>query len=121
MAEDEGEVSVGASVGELIPVECGFAADGDVWTEGFDFFEELIGLSSLEVAMQVFFTVLVDDAGEHLVSVQIDSAVERALSLIKIHWFSLVGKVLSQQMMHSRVTSFAPLLLAAVTNFTACL
>ena len=52
---------------------------------------------SLGFAVQVFFTVVVDDAGVHLVGVQIDSAVEWVLSLIKSHFGSpWVRLVLSQ-------------------------
>jgi hypothetical protein len=80
--------------------------------------EEFIGLPRFEIAVQMFFTALVDHAGVHLVSVQIDSAVEWVLRLIQVHWFSLVGLVLSQQLTHSRVTSFARCT-NSVTNFTA--
>lgn len=38
--------------------------------------EQFLGLASFEVAVQQFFTALIDDTGVHFVGVQVDSAVE---------------------------------------------
>ena len=48
-------------------------------------FEEFLGLASFEVAVQQLLSGLVNHAGVHFVGVQVDSAVEWVLSLIKIH------------------------------------
>ena len=97
MSEDEGKFSVVTGVGEPVPVEGAFAADGDVVTERRDIVKEGCAVSGLVVAMLVLIADMVDDAGVHLVGVQIDSAVEWVLSLIKTHLGSpWVGLVLSQ-------------------------
>ena len=76
MAEHEGYFSLLAFVGEPIPVEGTFATDDDFLAKRFDCNEEFIALVGFEVAVEVFFTVLIDHAGVHLVGVQVDSAVE---------------------------------------------
>ena len=117
VAEHEGDVASCAEIAQPIPVEGAFASHDDAGV-GFELLEEAIGLSRFEVSMEEFVSALVDDASVHLIGVQIDSAVEWMLSLIQVHWFSLVGLMLSQQLTHSRVTSFARCT-NSVTNFTA--
>ena len=87
--KDKGEVSFAAGVGQPIPVEGGFAAYGNVVSEGLDLLKELIRVSVFKVSVEQFFTVLVYHTGVHLIRVQINSAVECVLSLIQIHRFSL--------------------------------
>ena len=54
-------------------------------------------VSCLVVAVKMFLAFTLGDAGMHLVGVPFDSAVEWALSLIKLHLGSpWVGMVLSQ-------------------------
>ena len=82
MSEHEGDLSLLAFVGEPVPVEGAFASDDDVAAEGFDLFEEFFGLARFEVSVQLFLSVLIDDASVHLIRVEVDSAVEWMLSLI---------------------------------------
>ena len=60
MSEDEGKFSVVTGVGEPVPVEGAFAADGDVVTERRDIVKEGCAVSGLVVAMQVFLAVMVE-------------------------------------------------------------
>ena len=89
MAEDEGKIPFPAGVCQPVPVERRFTADHDVGAEGLDLFKELVSVSRFEVSMEKFLAVLIDNAGVHLISVQINSAVEWVLSLIQVHRFSL--------------------------------
>ena len=73
---DEGNPFFAATVGHLLPVESRFAAEDEVGSKRFNFSEEFIGLTGFVVAVPVFFTGLIDDAGVHLVGRQIDSTVE---------------------------------------------
>ena len=76
VSEDEGNPFIAANVGQPAPVESRFAAEDEVGSKRFDFSEEFIGLTGFVVAVEVFFTGLIDHAGVHLVGVQIDSTVE---------------------------------------------
>ena len=89
VSEDKGKISFTAGVGQPVPVEGRFAAYGNVAGERLDLLEEFIYVSVFKVSVKQFFTVLVDHTGVHLISVQINSAVEWVLSLIQIHRFSL--------------------------------
>ena len=96
VAEHEGDLVFVTAIGEPVPVEGAFTTDDHAGI-GFELFEEAIGLSRFKVAVQLLVAVLVDHASVHLIGVEVDSAVEWMLSLIQVHWFSLVGLMLSQQ------------------------
>ena len=85
MAQDKRDFLFFAGVAEPVPVKSRLASDNHVGAVGFKLFEQFFRLARLEIAVQQFFAVLVDNTSMHFIGVQIDSAVEWVLSLIKIH------------------------------------
>ena len=55
--------------------------------------EELLGILSIEVSMEMFVSLMVDDAGVHGVGVEVDSAVEFVLSIVELHIMSFLERV----------------------------
>lgn len=75
MSQDESQALFLAGVGQPVPAEHAFGADGDVVAVGFDELEELLEVIVLDIAMDQFLALAVHDADVHLARVQVDSAV----------------------------------------------
>ena len=88
VAQDEGNSFSFAQVAQPVPVESRLAADDEAFIERFDLFQKRVGISRVKVSMQSFLAILIDDTGIHLVCVQVDSAIELVLLLIKFHHVS---------------------------------
>ena len=76
VGQDEVQAGGLAGIGEPIPAEHAFGADGQVVAIGRDEFEEEVEVIVFDVGVDEFFALPVHDADVHLAGVQIDSAVE---------------------------------------------
>ena len=76
VGQDEVEAGVLAGIGEPIPAEHAFGADGQVVAIGRDEFEEIGEVVVFDVGVDELFAVAVHDADIHLAGVEINSAVE---------------------------------------------
>ena len=85
MGKDEGEVGLLAGVGQPVPAEHAFAADGDIVPVGGDEFEEEREVVGLDVGVDELPSLLVHDADVHLPRMEIDSAVEFCGGCIILH------------------------------------
>ena len=94
VAEQKREVLLMTQIGEPVPIESRLAADDEiVLLEGLQRDEELLGFLGIEVPMEVFVSLMVDDADVHRVGVQVDSAVESVLSIVELHIMSFLERV----------------------------
>src|SRR5215510_2295783 len=75
VSQDKRQALLLASVGQPVPAEHAFGADGDVVAVGFDELEEVLEVVVLDVAMDQLLALTVHDADVHLARVQVDSAV----------------------------------------------
>jgi hypothetical protein len=75
MAEDEGDVFLGTEIGDPVPREHAFDSDYDVLTEGSNGTEKSFRLCA-DVLMDSDVTSGVDNTDEHVLGVQIDSAIK---------------------------------------------
>ncbi len=119
-AVNEGDLLGMAQIGQPVPVKGRFAAQHDVGAKRFDLGEEFFTLAGFEIPLEVFFAVLVDDTGVHLVGVQVDSAVKLVLLRIEIHLVSpWVGLSFSQLIGEPPGYVFRSAAQQQKTNFTA--
>ena len=75
VGQDEMDAGIRTGVGEPIPAEHAFGADRQIVAIGRDEFEEIGEVIVLDVGVDEFFAVAVQDADIHLARVQINSAV----------------------------------------------
>ena len=76
MGQDESEARLLAGIGQPIPAEHAFAADGEVVTIGFDEFKEELEVVVFDIGVDQLLALPIHDADVHLAGMQIDSAVE---------------------------------------------
>ena len=86
VAQQKWDVFFGTEIGQPVPVEGRFAAHDQVLVskrqEGREKDSRLLGV---EILVEMFFPVLVDNTNMHAVGVEVNSTVELVLSLIKSH------------------------------------
>ena len=85
VGEDEGEVGLLAGIGEPIPAEHAFAADGQIVAIRLDELEEVVEVVVLDVGMDQLLAPRIHDADVHAACMKIDSAVEFCGGLIEFH------------------------------------
>jgi len=76
VGEDKGQVRGLAGIGQPIPAEHAFGADGQVVTVRGHELEEVVEVVVLDVGVDELFAVPVHEADVHLPGVEVDSAVE---------------------------------------------
>ena len=76
VGEHEVQASGLAGIGQPIPAEHAFGADGQVVAIGSDEFEEEVEVVVFDVGVDEFFAVPIHDADVHLAGMEINSAVE---------------------------------------------
>ena len=81
------EVDAGllAGIGQPIPAEHAFGADGQVVTIGGDEFEEELEVVVADVGVDQFFAVPVHNADIHLAGMEVNSAVELGGGSVVFH------------------------------------
>ena len=84
VAEDEGDV-LGAEVGEPVPAEDALGGDDQVVAEGFDGFEEELGLAGQVAVQQDVAAPVLEDAEVHGAGVEVDAAVVSMLASVEAH------------------------------------
>src|SRR6266545_3524565 len=96
VADEEGELFLGAEVGEPVPGEHAFDADDEVLAEGSDGSEESVRAAG-EVDIGDDSAGGVEDAEVHGPGVQVDASVEAVLAVVETHgsWSPWVGWGLS--------------------------
>lgn len=62
VTEDEGDFFLAHQVSQPVPVERRFAAHDEIFAERLNFREKGLGVLALEVFVEAFFAVLIDDA-----------------------------------------------------------
>ena len=85
VGQDEGEAGVLAGIGQPIPAEHAFAADGQIVLVGLDELEEELEVIVANVGVDEFLALPVHEADVHLVGVEVDSAVELCGGGIILH------------------------------------
>jgi len=85
MDQNEGQARGLASIGQPVPPEHAFAANGQIMFVRLDEFEEEVEVIVFDVGVDQFFTLPILDADVHLASVQVDSAVELRCGSIILH------------------------------------
>ena len=96
MSQDEGDVGGLAGIGEPIPAEHAFGADGQVVAIGGDEFEEEVEVVVTDVGMDEDFAGPVHEADVHLAGMKINSAVEFGGRSIIFHTIIRCGIARSQ-------------------------
>ena len=87
-----------AQVSEPVPVKGRFTSDNEsLFLERLDSLPPHLGRFVLEVPMQHFPALLIDNANVHCLAVQIDPAVEWVLIVVEIHHGLLGSRVLEPQ------------------------
>ena len=76
VGQDEGEAGGLAGIGQPVPAEHAFGADGQVVAIGGDELEEVLEVVVLDVGVDELLALAIHDADVHLPGVEIDSAVE---------------------------------------------
>ena len=76
MGQDESQAGGLASIGQPVPAEHAFAADGQVVSIRVDASKNELEVVSFDIGVDQFFTLAIHDADVHLARMQIDSAVE---------------------------------------------
>ena len=76
MGQDEGEAGGLAGIGQPIPAEHAFGADGQVVTIRGDEFEEELEVVVFDVGVDEFPAAAVHEADVHLPGMEVDSAIE---------------------------------------------
>jgi hypothetical protein len=84
-AENEGNVLLGAEVGEPVPAEDALDADDEVIAIGRDGPEEALGLRAQVAVHEHLAGLVVEDAQVHGASVKVDPAVVSMLASIEAH------------------------------------
>src|SRR5262249_13022798 len=82
--QDEGDVLLGAEVGQPVPAEGALDGNGEVVAEGGDGLEEALRFGG-QVAVEDDLAGLIEDAQVHGSGVQIDAAVESVLMIVEAH------------------------------------
>ena len=94
MAQQESSVLLVAQIREPIPIERRFAADNQIvlvkWLQSN---QKPLGLFRIEIPMEQLVAAMIDDAHMHGVGVQIDSAVEFVLLVVKLHLMYFLERV----------------------------
>jgi len=85
VGQNEGETRLVARIGQPVPAEHAFAADGEVVLVGFDALEEELEVVVFDVGVDQLFSLAVHDADVHLPCVEIDSAVELSGGGVILH------------------------------------
>ena len=85
MSQDESQTLGLAGIGQPVPAEHAFGADREAVAIGLDELEEVVEVVVFDVAVDQFFALAVHDADIHLVSMQIDSAVELSRGGVIFH------------------------------------
>jgi hypothetical protein len=85
VGEDELEAGGQAGVGQPVPAEEALADDSEVVFPAGDFLEEELEVVVLDVLVEEFGTLAIDDADVHLAGVEVDSAVELGGGLVVFH------------------------------------
>ena len=85
VGEDKGQVRGLAGIGQPIPAEHAFGADGQVVFVGRDGFEEVIEVVVFDGGVDEFLAVPVHEADVHLPGVEVDSAVELSGGGVILH------------------------------------
>jgi hypothetical protein len=85
MADDEGDVMLGAEVGEPVPAEDALDAADQVVPVGLDGPEEGVGLAAQIAVQDDLAAFMVEDAEVHGPSVEIDPAVVSMLASVEAH------------------------------------
>lgn len=93
MAEDEGDVLVGAEIGDPVPAEETLDADDQVVSIGLDEVEKAIGLAG-DLSVNDLFAVSIEDTDVHVARVQVDPTVVPMVLGIRISSRPPFGKVL---------------------------
>ena len=89
MSQHEGEVGGLAGVGQPVPTEHAFGADGEVMAIGLDQFEEEVEVVIFDIGVSEFLTLAIHDADVHLPGVEIDSAVVLSSGGVILHLFDV--------------------------------
>ena len=84
MPEDEGDILIGAEIGELIPGEEAFDADDDIAAKWLDGGEELIRMG-FEVLFETDFAGLIENAEKHGAGMEINTAIKSVLFGVESH------------------------------------
>jgi hypothetical protein len=85
VAEDEGDVLLGAEVGEPVPAEDALDADDEVIAIGRDGPEEALGLRAQVAVQEDLAGLVLEDAQVHGASVKVDAAVVSMLASVEAH------------------------------------
>ena len=92
MSEDEGDLLLGAEIGEPVTGEDALDADDDLVGVGRDGVEESVRIG-VDVPVELDLAVVVDDAELHGTGVQVDAAVVGVAVGEESHWASSFGKM----------------------------
>jgi hypothetical protein len=85
VGQDEGDVRLVTLIGQPVPTEHAFAADGQVVAVRSDQLEEKVEVVVLDVGVDQLFALVIHDADVHLTGVQINSAVELGGGCVVLH------------------------------------
>jgi hypothetical protein len=85
MSQDEGQARGLAGVGQPIPAEHAFAADGETVLVRFGQLKEEAEVIVFDIGVDQFFALPIHDADVHLTRMQIDSAVELGRGGVILH------------------------------------
>ena len=76
MGQDEGQAGGLAGIGQPVPAEHAFGADGQVMLVGLDELEEELEVVVPDVGVDQLLALAIHEADVHLVGMEVDSAVE---------------------------------------------
>jgi hypothetical protein len=85
VAEDEGDILIGAKIGEPIPGEEAFDANDDVAAEWLNGGEELIRIG-FDVFFETDFSGLIENAEKHSTGKEINTAIKLVLFGVESHF-----------------------------------
>jgi hypothetical protein len=85
MGQDEGQARGLAGIGQPVPAEHAFAADGQVMLVGLDELEEELEVVVPDVGVDQLLALAIHEADAHLLGVQVESAVELGGGSVAFH------------------------------------
>ena len=85
MSQDKSQPHLLAGIGQPIPAEHAFAADGETVLVRFGQLKEEAEVIVFDIGVDQFFALPIHDADVHLTCMQIDSAVELCRGCIILH------------------------------------